>query len=412
MTLVLRGGRLIDGTGVDPVDDAVVVAEGELLTRVGRRAAFSGEGAEVLDCDGLTLLPGLVDAHSHLGLTTVDAPERVPPAVVAAQIFRNCELALDAGFTTVRDVAGIDGGVAQAVAEGLVRGPRILPSGPMLSQTGGHGDHVPAFLDAHHYAYEGIAGINQVNVTCDGPDQVRLAARRAFRHGATQIKVCVSGGVVSFTDRLEDAQLTVAELRAAVEEAEARGSYVTAHAHNVRGILNGLEAGVSCFEHGTFLDEATAQRMAQAGADLVPTFAVLRQMTSQWREWGVPEAVLPRLAGVEDAMAASMKLAVAAGVRVGSGSDLLGPRQEHRGLELVIKSELLDPMAAITSATSANAAILRLGERIGRVAEGLVADVVAVDGDPIAQPSLFDDADRVVLVVKAGQVVKDTRGGR
>jgi imidazolonepropionase-like amidohydrolase len=409
MTLVLRGGTLIDGTGADPVDDTVVVAQGELLTRVGRRAAFSADHAQVIDCDGLTLLPGLVDAHSHLGLLAMDAPERVPPAVAAAQIFRNCELALDGGFTTVRDVAGIDGGVARAVAEGLVRGPRILPSGPILSQTGGHGDHAPAFLDAHHYAYEGIAGLSQFNVTCDGPDQVRLAARRAFRHGATQIKVCVSGGVVSFTDRLEDAQLTVAELRAAVEEAEARGSYVTAHAHNVRGISNGLEAGVSCFEHGTFLDEATAQRMAEAGADLVPTFAVLRLMTRQWRQWGVPEAVLPRLAGVEDAMAASMKLAVAAGVRVGSGSDLLGPRQEHRGLELVVKSELLDPMAAITSATSTNAAILRLGERIGRVSEGLEADVIAVDGDPLAEPSLFDDPGRVVLVVKAGQVVKDTR---
>jgi imidazolonepropionase-like amidohydrolase len=279
----------------------------------------------------------------------------------------------------------------------------------MLSQTGGHGDHAPAFLDAHHYDYAGIPGISQINVTCDGPDQVRLAARRAFRHGATQIKVCVSGGVVSFTDRMEDAQLSVEELRAAVEEAEARDTYVTAHAHNTRGIRNALEAGVACFEHGTFLDEATAQAMARAGADLVPTFAVLRLMTRHWREWGVPEELLPRAAGVEDAMAASMKLAIAAGVRVGSGSDLLGPRQEHRGLELAIKSELLGPMAAITSATSTNAAILRLEGRIGRVAEGLLADVIAVDGDPLAEPSLLDDPDRVVLVVKAGELVKDTR---
>jgi imidazolonepropionase-like amidohydrolase len=409
MTLVLRGGTLIDGTGADPVDDAVVVAEEELLARVGRRASFPADAAEVLDCQGLTLLPGLIDAHSHLGLIAIEAPERIPAAVAAAHIFRNCELALDAGFTTVRDVAGIDGGVARAVAEGLVRGPRILPSGPILSQTGGHGDHAPSFLDAHHYAYQGIAGLSQTNVTCDGPDQVRLAARRAFRHGATQIKVCVSGGVVSFTDRVEDAQLTVAELRAAVEEAEARGSYVTAHAHNVRGILNGLEAGVSCFEHGTFLDEATAQRMAEAGADLVPTFAVLRLLTRRWREWGVPEEMLPRLAGVEDAMAASMKLAVAAGVRVGSGSDILGPRQEHRGLELVIKSELLSPMAAVTSATSTNAAILRQERRVGQLAEGLLADAIAVDGDPLTEPSLFDDPDRIVLVVKGGQVVKDHR---
>ena len=410
MALVLRGGTLIDGSGGEPLPDAVVVAEGELIGRVGQRGGLPApDPAEVLDCDGLTLLPGLIDAHGHLGLTTVEGMERVPAAVTAAQVFRNCELALDGGFTTVRDVAGIDGGVARAVAAGLVRGPRILPSGPMLSQTSGHGDHRPAFLDTHHYAYQGVPGLVQTNATCDGPDEVRLAARRAFRHGATQIKVCVSGGVVSFTDSIEDAQFSVAELRAAVEEAEARGTYVTAHAHNVRGILNGIEAGVSCFEHGTFLDEAAAQRMAAAGADLVPTFAVLRLMTREWRDWGVPEALLPRLAGVEDAMAASMKLAVAAGVRIGSGSDILGPRQEHRGLELVIKSELLGPMAAITSATFTNANVLRMGERLGRVAEGLVADVIAVDGDPLAEPGLFDDPARVVLVVRAGEVVKDTR---
>jgi imidazolonepropionase-like amidohydrolase len=393
MALVLRGGTLIDGGGGEPVGDAVVVIEDELISRVGQRAQLPAP-SEVLECDGLTLLPGLIDAHSHLGITTVEGVERLAPAVAAAQIFGNCELALDAGFTTVRDVAGIDGGVAQAVEAGLVRGPRIRPSGPLLSQTGGHGDHGPRFLDAHHYAYRGVPGLVQTNVTCDGPDEVRLAARRAFRHGATQIKVCVSGGVVSFTDSVEDAQFSVAELRAAVEEAEARGSYVTAHAHNVRGIANGIEAGVSCFEHGTFLDEVTAQRMAAAGADLVPTFAVLRLMLLHWKEWGVPEEVLPRLAGA---------------VRIGSGSDILGPRQEQRGLELVIKSELLGPMAAITSATSANAAILRMGDHIGQVAEGMLADVIAVDGDPLAEPHLFDDPQRVVLVVTAGKVVKDLR---
>ncbi len=149
--------------------------------------------------------------------------------------------------------------------------------------------------------------------------------------------------------------------------------------------------------------------MAATGVDLVPTFAVLRLMAAQWREWGVPEEALPKLAGAEEAMAASMKLAVAAGVRIGSGSDILGPKQEHRGLELVIKSELLGPMAAITSATSANAGILRVAERVGRVAEDMVADVIAVAGDPLGEPGVLDDPRRVVLVVKGGQVVKDQR---
>src|SRR3954469_3755279 len=170
-------------------------------------------------------------------------------------------------------------------------------------------------------------------MVCDGPDEVRIAARNAFRRGATQIKVCTSGGVVSLTDSLEDTQFTVEELRAAVEEAQARGTYVTAHAHNVRSILNGLEAGLECFEHGTFLDEATAARMAAAGAALVPTMTVLNQMLSKWQEWQIPESVLPRLHGVGDAMAESVKLAAAARVLIGSGTDILGPGQDGRGEE-------------------------------------------------------------------------------
>src|SRR5262249_16300847 len=152
-----------------------------------------------------------------------------------------------------RDTGGIDGGVATAVEMGLVRGPRILPSGPLICQTGGHGDDRNPF-GLHPHDHAGVPGLGQVSLPCDGPDEVRLAARTVLRGGASQVKVCVSGGVVSLTDRIEDAQFTVEELMAAVQEADARETYVTAHAHNVRGIRNGLDAGVSCFEHGTFLD--------------------------------------------------------------------------------------------------------------------------------------------------------------
>jgi imidazolonepropionase-like amidohydrolase len=247
-----------------------------------------------------------------------------------------------------------------------------------------------------------------MSVTCDGPEGVRVAARQAFRRGATQIKLCISGGVVSQTDRLEDTQFSVAEMRAAVEEAQARGSYVTGHAHNAAAINAGLEAGLECFEHGTFLDEATAARMAASGAALVPTLSVIRLMTDCWQEWGVPESVLPRLAGVAEAMTASLKLARDAGVRVGSGTDLLGPRQNRRGLELALKAKALGAMAAIVSATSVNAAILRQPD-LGRIAEGALADLIAVSGDPLTEPALFDDPARVVLVIKDGMIAKDDR---
>ncbi len=408
MTLQLRGGLLIDGTGRDPHTGATVVLDGSRISNVGAGSTNGSSRDDTIDVDGLTLLPGLIDAHSHLGLVSM-TDDRSPAAVTAARIFRNCELALDAGFTTVRDVGGIDGGVAQAVALGLIPGPAIFPSGPVLCQTGGHGDESSPFAGDHHTHSHGVPGLSTLADPCDGPDQVRLAARNAFRRGATQIKVCVSGGVVSFTDRLEDAEFTVEELKAAVGEADARDTYVTAHAHNVKGIRNGLAAGVECFEHGTFLDRDTADAMASAGAYLVPTFAVVRLFREKAKDWGIPEEIVPRIDGVEEAMARSLALARDAGVVVGSGSDLLGPEQDRRGLELAIRAELGDPMEAVVAATAINARILRQAHEIGTIDVGKRADVIAIDGNPLTDSKLFDDPARVVLVIQNGQVVKDTR---
>jgi imidazolonepropionase-like amidohydrolase len=400
MTLQLSCSRIVDGSGRDPFDGSVTI-DGDRIIAVDRGAA---PGARKLE--GLTLLPGLIDAHTHLGLVDMAGDGTTPLAAVAAHIFRNCELALEAGFTTARDCGGVDGGLARAIEAGLVGGPRLFPSGPILCQTGGHGDLTPPFADHHNAAH--APGLVQAAQVCDGPHEVRVAARRALRRGATQVKVCVSGGVVSLSDSLEDTQFTVGELRAAVEEAQARDTYVTAHAHNVGGIRNGIEAGIACFEHGTFLDAETAERMARAGAALVPTLAVTRVFFEEWRAWGLPEEVVPRMAGIEDAMSRSVKLAQDAGITIGSGSDLLGTSQNRRGLELAMKAKILGPMAAIVSATSTNARILRASDRLGTIEFGKVADLIAVDFDPLSEPDMFDDPSRVVLVIKAGQIVKDT----
>jgi imidazolonepropionase-like amidohydrolase len=401
--LVLRGARLVDGTGADPVEDAVVVVEGDRIAQVGGSAP--GDAAEV-DLSGATLLPGLIDAHAHL--TLIDAGdmafERMSAAVAAARIFENCRLALRAGFTTVRDAGGADAGLVIAVASGLVEGPRILPSGPVLCQTGGHGDFRHAF--AHHPEGE-IPGLASGSLVCDGPAEARQAAREAFRRGATQIKVCVSGGVVSHTDRLEDAQFSVDELRAIVEEAEARDTYVLAHSHNVRGIRNGLAAGIRSFEHATFLDPETAAAIAEAGAYIVPTLTVVRLLAELGPSWGLTEEIVARAAGVEEAMTGAVKIAADAGVKIGSGSDLLGIEQDRRGLELTLKSRIIGPMAAVVSATRVNAELLGLGDEVGTVTEGKAADLVAFDGDPMADPELFDAPDKVRLVVQGGRVVRD-----
>lgn len=402
----LHTRTVIDGTGRDPVDHGVVTIDDDRITAVEHDDTGSGPR---VDCGDLVVLPGLIDAHSHMGLIEGDRLGVLPPALLAAHLFRNAELCLLSGHTTAREVAGADGGLAQAIEAGLILGPRLFPSGPMLSQTAGHGEFGPPFID-HHLHYTGLPGLSQPSTVCDGPDQVRIATRNAFRHGATQIKVSVSGGVVSLTDRLEDVQFTVPELRAAVEEAQARDTYVTAHAHNVDGILRGLEAGLECFEHGTFLDEATAARMATAGAALVPTLAVIHLLSTEYERYGLGDYVLPRVQGVEEAMGKAVLIAMEAGVRVGSGTDLLGPEQNRRGLELVLRSRLHSPMAAIVSATRSNAEILRVADQLGTLEPGKLADCIGVDFDPLDAPEGFDDPDRVRLVVKAGQVVKDLDG--
>jgi imidazolonepropionase-like amidohydrolase len=403
MTLVLEGATVIDGTGADPLVKAAVTVAGDRIEAVGR-STRSLRGQR-LDLSGLTVLPGLIDLHTHLGVVEWEGNPALSPAMTAALIFDNCRRCLLSGHTTVRDAGGVDGALSAVIDAGLVAGPRVFPSGPLLSQTGGHGDMTPPFA---HRPAAGITGLSQPTLICDGPEGVRLAARQAFRAGATQLKVCSSGGVLSHADNMTDCQFTVAELRAAVEEAAARGTYVTAHAHHPQAIRNGLDAGITCFEHGTLLDEDTANAMARAGAALVPTLTVAHLLSERWQEWGLPAEFLPRAAGLEEAMLNSIELAMTAGVNIGSGTDLRGPRQEGRGLELTLKAKVMGPMGAIVSATSASARILRRPD-LGVIAPGKLADLIAIDGDPLAHPELWPDPDRVVLVIKNGVITKDTR---
>ena len=410
-TIVLHRAVLIDGTGRDPQPNSSVVVEDGAIAAVGPAGSTTvPHDAEIIDLDGMTLLPGLTDAHVHFGLLGLNHRPTLGPddnlTTYVLDVVDNMETALQEGFTTVRDAAGLDPAFAFAVERGLIEGPRVLPAGSPLSQTGGHGDPRGRYESAVPQSIPGLLAAPEI---CDGADAVRAAARRQLRLGATQIKVMGSGGVMSPTDKLESVQFTVEEIAAAVHEAESAGTYVMAHCHTPPAIASSLSAGVRSIEHGSILDEPTAAQMAERGAYMVPTLVVMEVLARESEAQGVSPDNMAKLEMVMDRAPVSVGLAAESGVRVGSGSDLLGKRQTKRAEELSIKSKLLGPMEAILSATSTNAKLFRMEDRIGAVREGMAADMVAVDGDPLSDLGLFSDPERVRVVVKGGRVVRDTR---
>lgn len=400
-TTVFRCGQLIDGLGGRGDDMAVAVTDGVITAVEPWSVRFGGETpirADVVhDFSDATVMPGLIEAHGHMGL--LGPALKLSAAEVAAHVFANVSRALSEGFTTVRDAGGIDGGVAACVRTGLVAGPRILPSGPFLTQTGGHADH--RGIHDHDGSFS-VPGLVRVSIVCDGADEVRRAARDAFRRGATQLKVCVSGGVSSGGD-LDQCQFSVDELAAAVDVAHARGSYVHAHAHTSASVRHGIAAGVRHFEHGSLLDEPTAELMAEVGASLVPTLLILERLIGT-----VSEADAAPLRDLMTSMRESVRLAHQAGVPVGSGSDLLGPDQSGRAREIVLKGELIGAMGAIMSATSVNASIMGVADRYGSVAPGRLADLLVLAGDPLSDLDLLLRPEALAAVFQAGVAARGT----
>lgn len=410
MPLLLSNATIIDGSGADPLPRGSVLIDGDRIAGVG--GTIVGPGADIVDLSGLTVLPGLIDAHVHVGYSSdMRAVLNMELSIAerAADIFRTLRETLDAGFTAVRDCGGIDHGVLRAVGRGLVPGPRIWACASPLVQTGGHGHLGSPFLPPDSTFHFRVRGLTAVGMVSDGPDEVRKAARECFRQGASFLKMPVTGGVVSIADSLDDTQFTIDEIAVAVEEAAARHTYVAVHAHNVAGIRNAVRAGVGCVEHGTGIDEETAAMMAAGNVDLVPTLTVAQVMTDDFERLGLPPQIRERVGNTMQGMIDGLLTARAAGVRVGSGSDLIGTDQNRRGLEIALKARVIGAMPAIVSATKVNAEIMRVADKIGSIESGKLADLIAVDFDPLSQPELFADPDRVVLVVKGGKVVKDTR---
>jgi imidazolonepropionase-like amidohydrolase len=406
--IIFANCAVLDGAWNERRQDHHVLVEDGLIREVSDRPIRS-EAAETIDLAARTLMPGLIDAHVHA--VAVDQVlsrlgER-PVSLVALQAARVLEGMLRRGFTTVRDAGGADAGLAEAVEEGLVRGPRIFPSGQALSQTGGHGDLRPRTRSVSVVACaccEGGAGLARI---ADGVAECRRAARDELRKGATQIKIMASGGVASPYDPVWNLQYSEAEVRAIVEEARAWRTYVMAHAYTPEAIGRSIEFGVRSIEHGNLIDRATAERVAAAGAFVVPTLVTYDALHRFGRELGFPEASLAKLGDVREAGLRSLEILQAAGVKIGFGTDLLGPMHRHQSREFVIRAEATAPFDIIRSATAVNAELLDRSGELGLVAPGARADLIAVDGDPLADISLLDgQGEHLTHIMKDGVFYK------
>jgi imidazolonepropionase-like amidohydrolase len=381
---VFRGGLVFDGTGADP-QPADVAIEDDRIADVG-----SGlDGDEAVELAGKTLLPGLFDCHVHVALSHVD-PWRLANTPFSYQFYeaaRNLQATLAAGVTSVRDAGGADLGIQQAVADGLIPGPRMQISLTMLSQTGGHGDDwlvsgTRASLMAEH------PGIPSSIV--DGPDAMRRKVRELHMMGANVVKVATSGGVLSPRDDPRHAHFRPDELAVLVEEATAAGMFVMAHAQAADGIKNAIRAGIRSIEHGIFLDDEGIDLMLQHGTWLVPTL-VAPQGVIEAAAAGVNlgPGILEKATAVVETHRDAVRRAAAAGVRIAMGTDS-GVTPHGRNLrELALMADLgMTPGAVLEATTRSAARLLGVDDRLGTIEPGKVADLVVVDGDAFAFDTL------------------------
>jgi imidazolonepropionase-like amidohydrolase len=408
--ITFRHVTVLPCTGEEPAEDATVVVEGDVIKDVltGARAAHVALG-EVLDCPGRTLMPGLIDAHVHVSSLDVNIARQrreYTTSLMAYAIAGMIKQTLDQGYTTVRDAGGADWGMKEAVRRGLIPGPAMFVSGHPLSQSGGHGDS-RTLAETGEPCGCGAA-IGMLPNIADGVDGVRRAARIQLRRGADAIKVMAGGGVASPTDALESVQYQPDELRAIVAEAGAAGTYVLAHAYTPAAITSAVQAGVRSIEHGNLLDEPTARLMAGRGTFLVPTFVTYEKLHEEGREQGLSADQLAKLDGVLGRGLEGLRIAQRAGVRIGSGSDLLGPLARHKTRELAIKASVLGAHDTLIATTRTNAELLGIADRVGTVEPGKQADLLLVDGDPLADISVLERQDRLLAIVQAGQLYKRT----
>jgi imidazolonepropionase-like amidohydrolase len=383
----------------------VLVVDGRIEAVTDK--SITGNSVTEYDVGGRTLMPGLIDAHVHVyAINLVAEHDRnIALTEMTARAVPRIRKMLDRGFTSVRDVAGGDVGMRNAIAQGYIPGPRLFVGGPALSQIGGHGDHRSTTDDRIDIDMNASA----FNFTCrivEGVEKLRSVVRNEMRKGVDHIKVLASGGVGSPTDAIDALQFTEEEIRAVVQEAAVRGKYVCAHAYESAAIAHSIRAGVRTIEHANLINRQTAAMVAAADAFIVPTLVAYEVTAQHGERLGLSPVVMEKLNMVNDAGIAMLGLCESENVQLGFGTDLMGDMEFAQLQELTIRARAQRPVDVLKSATSVNAKIVQRSD-LGVIAPGALADILVVDGDPLKDISVLTETDKNMrMIMKDGVVYK------
>jgi len=404
---LFTNARIVDGTAAEPGPPVSVLVEGDRITEVGRE--LTSAVVQKIDLAGRTLMPGLIDCHVHVIAVVANLAEnaRLPDPYVTAKSALVMRGMLMRGFTTVRDLGGATAGLVRAVEEGLFPAPRLVICGKALSQTGGHCDFRGPFDDRPTLTHgHSLGALGRV---CDGVPELRRAAREEVKGGARFIKIMANGGCASPTDPIHFFGFAEEEVRAAVEEARMAGTYVAAHLYTDESIRRSLDCGVHSLEHCNLITPATAGLAAEKGAVVVPTQVTYEMLAAEGAAMGFPPDLLRKVEVVRNAGMEALAMLRDAGTTMAYGSDLLGEMHRHQSEEFVIRGRVLPAQTVIASATHIAAKLCHMEGQIGAITPGAYADLIVVDGNPLADLSLLTgQGAHMPIIMKGGNFAKRT----